>query len=229
MSIKTNSYIDSGLFLIALLVLCLARSADVADGAAVYKATCATCHDSGAGQAPRITHRNEWASRAQRGRAAMHEAAIKGVPNSAMAAKGGYTQLSDNDVKAAVDYILARTGYQDNTAAKPAPVAGSVAAVSSVTTPQTSNAPVADPVLLRQIAEALRREFSPAATIENVGGKLLVRGVNIRVGVRNSVVTLEGTPEKPDVVGKAEQIAKSFRSVERVDNRLVAAGMLDFD
>lgn len=229
MSIKTNSYIDSGLFLIALLVLCVARSADAADGAAVYKATCATCHDSGAGLAPRITHRDEWASRSQRGRAAMHEAAIKGVPNSAMAAKGGYAQLSDNDVKAAVDYILARTGYQDNPAAKPAPVTGSVAAVTSVTTPQTSNAPVVDSVLLRQIAEALRQEFSPSAIIENVDGKLLVRGVNIRVGVSNSVVTLEGTPEKPDVVGKAEQIAKSFRSVERVDNRLVAAGMLDFD
>ena len=56
-----------------------------------------------------------------------------------------------------------------------------------------------------------------------------MRGVNIRVSVRDAVVMLEGTPEKPDVVAKAEQIAKSFRSVQRVDNRLVSAGMLDFD
>jgi osmotically-inducible protein OsmY len=94
---------------------------------------------------------------------------------------------------------------------------------------QTSNAPVADPELLQHIAEALRKALSPGAPIESVDGKLLVRGVNIRVSVRDSVVTLEGTPEKPDVVGKAEQIAKSFRSVRHVDNRLVAAGMLDFD
>lgn len=212
--------------LITLIVLCFPRAVHAADGAAVYKATCSSCHDSGAGQAPRITHRDEWTPRWQRGRAAMHEAAIKGVPNSAMAAKGGYAQLSDNDVKAAVDYILARTGYQDHLAAPPGSVAAPVAAVIK---PQVSNAPVADPVLLRQIAEALRRELAPGAPIENVDGKLLVRGVNIRVGVRDSIVTLEGTPEKPEVVGRAEQIAKSFRSVERVENRLVAAGMLDFD
>lgn len=223
MSIKTNGYVIS---VFALIALCVAGAVHAADGAAVYKATCSSCHDSGAGQAPRITHRDEWAPRWQRGRVAMHEAAIKGVPNSAMAAKGGYANLSDNDVKAAVDFILARTGYQDSLVVKSAPVAAPVAAVEK---PQVSNAPVADPVLLRQIAEALRQEFSPGAAIESVDGKLLVRGVSIRVGVNNSVVTLEGTPEKPDVVGKAEQIAKSFRSVQRVENRLVAAGMLDFD
>jgi cytochrome c5 len=200
--------------------------AHAANGEAVYRATCNTCHDSGAGLAPRVTHRDEWMSRWQRGRAAMYEAAINGVPNSAMAAKGGYVKLSDSDVRAAVDYILARTGYQDSLVVKSEPAAVPVAAMRA---PQTSNAPVADPVLLRQLAEALRQEFSPGAQIESVDGKLLVRGVNIRVGVRDGVVTLEGTPEKPEVVGKAEQIAKSFRSVQRVDNRMVAAGMLDFD
>ena len=40
---------------------------------------------------------------------------------------------------------------------------------------------------------------------------------------------LEGTPEKPDVITKAEQITQSFGGVRRIDNRLVAAGMLDFD
>ncbi len=87
-----------------------------------------------------------------------------------------------------------------------------------------------DQTLLTQIAEALRRELAPAgARIESVEGKLLVRGVNIRVSVQRSVVTLEGTPEKPDVITQAERIAKSFRSVQRVDNRMVAAGLLDFD
>jgi len=204
--------------------MCLAGTAHAASGEAVYKATCGTCHDSGAGLAPRITHREEWTPRWQRGRTAMHEAAIKGVPNSAMAAKGGYAQLTDGEVIAAVDYMLARAGYQDSRAARADRPAAAVA-----TKLQTSNAPVADPVLLQQIAEALRKAFSPGAQIESVDGKLLVRSVNIRVSVRDSVVTLEGTPEKPEVVGKAEQIARSFRSVQRVDNRMVAAGMLDFD
>ncbi len=222
-TIKTNGYVILGLL---IGVMATATSVHAASGVAVYKATCNICHDSGAGNAPRITQRDEWQPRWQRGRAAMHAAAIKGVPNSAMGAKGGFANLSDDEVKAAVDYILARTGYQDSLVIKTAPAAVTPALVAK---PQTSNAPVADAVLLRQIAEALRQEFVPGALIENVDGKLLVRGVNIRVSVRNAVVMLEGTPEKPDVIARAERIAKSFRSVQRVDNRLVAAGLLDFD
>ncbi len=218
--IKTNTYVFIG------LLMSVIAHAHAASGEAVYKATCNVCHDSGAGNAPRITHRADWEPRWQRGRAAMHEGGVKGVPNSAMGPKGGFANLTDDEVKAAVDYILARTGYQDSLVIKAAPV---VAPVAVVTKPQTSSAPVADPVLLRQIAEALRQEFSPGAQIESVDGKLLVRGINIRVSVRDSVVMIEGTPEKPEVVARAEQVVKSFRSVQRVENRLVSAGMLDFD
>ncbi len=221
--IKTNSYV------ILALVMGAAVNGHAASGEAVYKATCNVCHDSGAGNAPRVTHRADWEPRWQRGRTAMHEGGIKGVPNSAMGPRGGFANLTDGDVKAAVDYILARTGYQDSLVIKTAPAVVHGAPVAAVTKPQTSSAPVADPVLLRQIAEALRQEFSPGALIESVDGKLLVRGINIRVSVRDSVVMLEGTPEKPEVVTRAEQIVKSFRSVQRVENRLVSAGMLDFD
>ncbi len=218
-SIKTNSYIIFGLLLL------LGANVHAATGEAVYKATCNICHDSGAGLAPRITHREDWAPRWQRGRAAMHEGAIRGVPNSAMTAKGGFTQLTDDAVKAAVDYILTRTGYQESLVVK------SVApAASAVAQPRADAAPVDDNTLLRQIAEALRQDLAPAgARIESVEGKLLVRGVNIRVSVRGGVVMLEGTPEKPEVIARAGQIATSFSGVRRVDNRMVAAGLLDFD
>lgn len=220
---KTYSYITS---VFALCLMALAPNVHAASGEAVYKATCNVCHDSGAGNAPRVTQRDDWAPRWQRGRAAMHEAAIKGVPNSAMGPKGGFAHLSDDEVKAAVDYILARTGYQESLVIKPIAAAPAVVAARP---PQVSNAPVDDKVLLQQVAEVLRKELAPGAQIENVDGKLLVRGVNIRVSVRDAVVTLEGTPEKPDVIARAEAIAKSFRSVQRVDNRMVAAGLLDFD
>ena len=195
-----------------------------ATGEAVYKATCNSCHDSGAGLALRVTHAEDWTQRWPRGRAALREAGVKGVPNSTMAPKGGFSKLSDSDVIATVDYMLARAGYKDAYAVTPAVQA------QSTRPPQTSNAPVDDATLLKQVAEALRLALAPSgARIESVEGKLLVRGVNIRVSVRDSVVMLEGTPEKPDVITKAEQIAKSFRSVQRVDNRMVAAGLLDFD
>ena len=216
--IKKNTYI-----IFVALVLGVANGY-AASGEVIYKATCNVCHDSGAGNAPRITHRADWEPRGQRGRAAMYEGGIKGVPNSAMGAKGGFAHLSDDDVKAAVDYILARTGFQDSLVRKP-----DAPAVVAAARPQVPSGPVDDKVLLQQVAEALRKEFAPGAQIESVDGKLLVRGVNIRVAVRDSVVTLEGTPEKSEVITRAEQIAKSFRSVQRVDNRMVAAGMLDFD
>src|SRR5690349_20535211 len=99
---------------ITYILLLIASSTYAASGDEVYKSACSTCHDSGAGQAPRVTHRDEWVSRWQRGRDAMYEAGIKGVPNTAMAAKGGFSKLSDAEVKAAVDYILARTGFQES-------------------------------------------------------------------------------------------------------------------
>lgn len=209
------------MFTVAMAVAAVGHAAT---GEAIYKATCNSCHDSGAGLAPRITHPEDWMPRWPRGRVALRDAALKGVPNSAMAPKGGFSRLSDGDVIAAVDYMLERAGYKETLAVTPAVPAHSTQPL------QTSNAPVDDATLLKQVAEALQRELAPAgARIESVEGKLLVRGVNIRISVHDSVVMLEGTPEKPDVITKAEQIARSFRSVQCVDNRMVAAGQLDFD
>jgi len=199
-----------------------------ATGEEVYKAACSTCHDSGVGQAPRVTHRDEWESRWQRGRTAMHDAAVKGVPNSAMVAKGGFSKLSDAEVKAAVDFILARTGYQESLVVKS--VAPAVPAAGSIAQPRASGPAVDDQTLQTQVAEAIRRNLAPdGAQIENVEGKLLVRGVNIRVSARDGAVTLEGMLEKPDIISRAEKITGSVNGVRRVDNKLVAAGLFDWD
>jgi osmotically-inducible protein OsmY len=171
-----------------------------------------------------VTHREEWLPRWQRGRDTMHEAAIKGVPNTAMAAKGGYAKLSDDEVKAAVDYILARTGFQENLVVK-----SSATGASATTQSNASGAAVDDNTLQKQVAEALRNGMANGAQIENVEGKLLVRGVNIRVSVRDGAVTLEGMLAKPDIISRAEQIAKSVNGVRRIDNKLVASGLFDWD
>jgi cytochrome c5 len=213
-SIKTISY----------MLMVIASNAHAASGEEVYKSACSTCHDSGAGQAPRVTHRDEWVSRWQRGRDAMHEAGIKGVPNTAMAAKGGFSKLSDAEVKAAVDYILARTGFQESLVVRSAVPGPSVAAQ-----PGASGAAVDDNTLQKQVAEALRNGMASGAQIESVEGKLLVRGVNIRVSARDGAVTLEGMLEKPDIISRAEKITGSVNGVRRVDNKLVAAGLFDWD
>src|SRR5262245_45985094 len=109
----------------ALMMLAMQSSVHAATGEEIYTSKCSICHDSGAGQAPRVTAPADWSVREARGRNAMVESAIKGVPATAMAAKGGYTELSDAEVRLAVDYMLARVGFRDTLAV-----------------PQAANAPV---------------------------------------------------------------------------------------
>jgi len=193
-----------------------------ASGEAVYQAKCSSCHDSGAGLAPRVTVRGDWTERETRGRAAMIESAIKGIPATAMAAKGGYAELSDDEVRATVEYMLARVGFRDAVAVQP----------STVVVPRARAAPggaVDDATLVENVATALHQALAPAAIIDRYAGEATVRGVNIRVGARDGVVILSGAVEKSDVIPRAQAIARAVAGVRSVESRLVAAGMLDFD
>jgi cytochrome c5 len=195
-----------------------------ASGEDIYKAKCSSCHDSGAGQAPRLSVSADWREREARGRSAMHQSAIKGIPATAMAAKGGYAELSDDEVRRTVDYMLARVGFRENARA-----------------PQTVNAPAAsagarplaaavdDATLVTRVAEAIKKALAPNARIELYDGEATVRGLTIKVGAREGVVTLSGAVEKADVIARALSVAQSVAGARRVESRLVTAGMLDFD
>ena len=76
-----------------------------ADGAAVYKSLCFSCHDTGAAGAPKMGDKAAWAPRIATGMDAMYASSLNG--KGAMPAKGGNPGLSDADVKAAVDYLIA--------------------------------------------------------------------------------------------------------------------------
>ena len=72
-------------------------------GAAAYE-PCAACHISGAAGAPIVGDTAVWAERLKKGTETLYSNAINGI--NAMPAKGGFANLSDNTVKAAVDYML---------------------------------------------------------------------------------------------------------------------------
>ncbi|MBC7860687.1 MAG: cytochrome c5 family protein [Burkholderiaceae bacterium] len=78
-----------------------------AGGKEVYEATCAACHASGAAGAPKLGDKAAWAARIGTGAAAMQAAALKG--KGVMPPKGGNAGLSDADVIAAVDYMVAQS------------------------------------------------------------------------------------------------------------------------
>jgi cytochrome c5 len=74
------------------------------DGAVIYNNLCTGCHTSGAGGAPMLT-----AARMGQGKDLLYTHAIEGYQGSAgvMPAKGGNPGLTDEQVKATVDWMLA--------------------------------------------------------------------------------------------------------------------------
>jgi cytochrome c5 len=75
-------------------------------GKALYNSTCVACHGAGIAGAPKFGDKAAWAPRIKQGSAVLYEHAIKGFQGKAgmMPPKGGST-ASDDEVKAAVDYM----------------------------------------------------------------------------------------------------------------------------
>lgn len=83
------------------------------NGEAIWKAHCAACHASGVAGAPKIGDTKEWAPiLAKTNQATLYKHAINGFQGQRgyMPAKGGASSLSDAEVKAAVDYMVGKSG-----------------------------------------------------------------------------------------------------------------------
>jgi len=89
----------------------VATSAPVRDGQQVYKASCVACHDAGIAGAPKLGDQGQWAKRIAKGLDTLYGSAVNGIQGSmgVMPPKGGNPALSDAEVKAAVDYMVARS------------------------------------------------------------------------------------------------------------------------
>ena len=73
-------------------------------GATVVTQVCALCHRSGMMSSPKLGNAADWAPRIEKGIDTLYSNAINGI--NMMPARGGRPDLSDDDVKAAVDYML---------------------------------------------------------------------------------------------------------------------------
>ena len=81
------------------------------NGQQVYQSTCVACHDAGIAGAPKLGDKSQWAKHIAKGRDALYASAVNGVQGStgAMPPKGGNPALSNAEVRAAVDYMVARS------------------------------------------------------------------------------------------------------------------------
>jgi len=77
------------------------------DGSVIFGGVCTGCHGTGALGAPVLT-KAAWAPRIAKGVDTLHQHAIEGFKGAAgqMPAKGGMAALSDEQVKATVDWML---------------------------------------------------------------------------------------------------------------------------
>ena len=78
------------------------------DGKAVYEATCKACHSGTIPGTPGVGKKDEWEPRIKQGQETLHKHAIEGFKG--MPAKGGNEGLSDDEVKAAVDFMANESG-----------------------------------------------------------------------------------------------------------------------
>ena len=83
-----------------------APSGPVADrpGEQVVAAACGKCHQTGEGGAPKVGDRAAWTARVKQGFASVTQSALKG--HGGMPARGGMAELSDVEIKRAVEYMF---------------------------------------------------------------------------------------------------------------------------
>ena len=84
----------------------MASAGDLAKGEQVYKATCLACHGAGVIGAPKFGDKAAWQPRIAKGRDALYHSAQNGF--KMMPPKGGNAMLKEEELKAAVDYMVSK-------------------------------------------------------------------------------------------------------------------------
>ncbi|HKE38975.1 MAG TPA: c-type cytochrome [Casimicrobiaceae bacterium] len=86
------------------MLLTQANAATERTGEQIVRAQCASCHEAGAGGAPKIGDRAAWIPRMKQGVDAVVRSAISG--HGGMPARGGMANLTDAEMKSAVLYMF---------------------------------------------------------------------------------------------------------------------------
>ncbi|MBK8660106.1 MAG: cytochrome c5 family protein [Bacteroidetes bacterium] len=76
-------------------------------GENVYKSTCSICHQSGLRSAPKMGSARDWEPRLAQGKETLYKRALNGYrgEKGSMPSRGSNAKLSEDEVKAAVDYM----------------------------------------------------------------------------------------------------------------------------
>ena len=82
---------------------------ETVSGEQIYKKSCVGCHATGAAGAPKLGDVAAWKPRIAKGLDALYASSKMGVPGTAMMAKGTCAACSDDELNAAVDYMVEKS------------------------------------------------------------------------------------------------------------------------
>lgn len=84
---------------------------DVNQGESIYKSKCVACHGTGVAGAPKVGDKAVWATRRAQGDAVMVQHAIEGFKGESgyMPPKGGFMNLSDEEISITVMYMVSQS------------------------------------------------------------------------------------------------------------------------
>ena len=135
----------------ALLLALPARAQDRAAGRAVVEGACIGCHGSGVLGAPKVGDRAQWAARGKDLSALVRSAAAgtaKGMPP-----RGGRADLSDAQLRAAIEFMMGGAAAAPAATARPAPAPAAAATAVPAVAPAAA-AVAAAPAALASPAPA---------------------------------------------------------------------------
>lgn len=75
-------------------------------GEKLYKSACMVCHTTGAANAPKLGNKAAWAPLIEQGMDSMMEIALKG--KGAMPPRGGAAKANDDELRAAIEYMVSK-------------------------------------------------------------------------------------------------------------------------
>lgn len=92
---------------ISLALAAIPAAADTPDGKAIFTQICRACHATGVAGAPVIGDKAAWAGRIANGPDNLLQSALRG--KGGMPPKGGNPGLSDEQVRAAMEYMISQS------------------------------------------------------------------------------------------------------------------------
>ena len=188
---------------IAMLSVPLAARAQATErsGKAVVEEVCAACHASGAKGAPKIGDREAWAPRLKQGMDALALKAIRG--HDGMPARGGKANLTDGEIKAAINYMFNPASAQKKAAA-PAKAAQSDRAHKLVGGTDIYLG------LLPAAKEKGQGYYHVSIVLRDHASKAEIKDAQIEARVAN-LLTGETKPLEPETVNKAFSYGNYFQ------------------